>query len=459
MCALKKHLATDYQKQSIQSTETHETVRRSLFESVATKSTELHEALLKAVRNDSAKSEIALTELRHDLEDQIQTPRSKCEVATLNLVSTDLEDIQDAVDNFHKILDKEGFFTCQERLLRIERQLFLPHNKVFNSKVSSDLPVVYTNEFVSFLRGLDFRLPDGMKFFKDCQIRVESHMLFSLFEKRHYFIRLADAFLHEPFRKDRLSSCGEHNDWYENSKRFYHEQAYRDQACELIYAEANNSGCDLGHLPRYVVWLREVYYDDEEEVNDQGAGRTGYHLVMDIGQRAKSLWLVFCYDVKTLGRQYRTMSLDYSWRHFAEILDNEPFDVAMVAQSVDDWELDGEPFREEPKLSPVHVRHCMKKSSRLVRPVFTAPVLGPLFKSLETGWSDISDPNDGGEPFATPSDNSSSDSIEDGIGLEISDLTNDRGTYTSSVSSQSSKPSGDVIQLIAAEEAYPPKEH
>ncbi|KAK6209448.1 hypothetical protein LQW54_006301 [Pestalotiopsis sp. IQ-011] len=250
---------------------------------------------------------------------------------------------------------------------------------------TTDQCTVYRNSYVHWLKSLDFRLPDGMKGFKDRLVRVDDHMLFT-HGGLQYFLKRADRFSSEPKRAQRDQRGLLNDDAYESAEKHYFEYAYRLSGYEAVH----KSGlCEdvRSRLPQYMVHLGEVYIHGHwQGFCRKQVTNTGFHLFMDITKPAKPLWIVFCREasngiVETLGEQ---------WKKFNSLL-AEPFDIAMVAESVYDWNQQEAPDYDEPRLDVSKVQSCMEGSAKQSEAVFTYPNLKALFQTLGDGWCEGSD--------------------------------------------------------------------
>lgn len=243
---------------------------------------------------------------------------------------------------------------------------------------TTDQCTIYRNNYVSWLCSLDFRLPDGMKSFKDRLIRVDDHMLFSS-DGLQYFLRRTDRFSNEPKRSQRDQRGFLDDDAYESAELHYFQYAYRLCGYEAVHKGLSEN--ERSRLPTYMVHLGEVYIHGHwQGFCRKQVTNTGFHLFMDIAKPAKPLWIVFSREasngiVETLGEQ---------WKMFNSLL-AEPFDIAMVAESVHDWNQHEAPDYDEPRLDVSKVQSCMEGSAKQSEAVFTYPNLKALFKTLDDG--------------------------------------------------------------------------
>ncbi|KAK9422961.1 hypothetical protein SUNI508_04628 [Seiridium unicorne] len=242
----------------------------------------------------------------------------------------------------------------------------------YANKVTTDLPPVYPNHYVAWLRSLDFRLPDGMKAFKDVVVHVPKHLLFS-YGKTKYILYRHDV--REPFRGERDRQGFVDDDAYEYAlPRDYHECAYRHTGYEIKY-QASDSRGNIAARPKYVV------------------GSTGFHLFMDITSPQKSLWVVFADKVLDSDGEKRNAVFRSQWLHFRCFAD-KPFDVAMFAQSVHDWNQFGSPKYDQPALDGEKVKACVQNSAQVAAPTSTYPNLKALFGVIGNGWSGVNSNDD-----------------------------------------------------------------
>lgn len=245
---------------------------------------------------------------------------------------------------------------------------------------TTDQCTIYRNSYVSWLCSLDFRLPDGMKGFKDRLVRVDDHMLFTR-DGLQYFLRRTDRFSNEPKRSQRDQRGFLDDDAYESADLHYFEYSYRLGGYEAVH-KSGLCEDDRARLPQYMVHLGEVYIHGHwQGFCRKQVTNTGFHLFMDISKPAKPLWIVFCREasngiIETLGEQ---------WKMFNSLL-AEPFDIAMVAESVYDWNQQEAPDYDEPRLDVSKVQSCMEGSAKQSEAVFTYPNLKALFQMLGDGW-------------------------------------------------------------------------
>ncbi|KAK6079022.1 hypothetical protein SCUP234_05948 [Seiridium cupressi] len=240
----------------------------------------------------------------------------------------------------------------------------------YANKVTTDLPPVYPNHYVAWLRGLDFRLPDGMKAFKDVVVHVPKHQLFS-YGKTKYIPYRHDV--REPFRGERDRQGLVDDDAYEYAlPRDYHECAYRHTGYEIKYRASDFKG--------------KHYFCPQ-------VGSTGFHLFMDITSPQKSLWVVFADKVLGSDGAQRNAVFRSQWLHFRCFAD-KPFDVAMFAQSVHDWNQFGSPKYDQPALDSEKVKACVQNSAQVAAPTFTYPNLKALFGIIGNGWSGVNSNDD-----------------------------------------------------------------
>lgn len=257
----------------------------------------------------------------------------------------------------------------------------------YASSTTSDQSTIYRNGYVRWLRGLDFRLQDGMKGYKDRLVRVDDHLLFSC-ENQDYFVKRFNRFSTEPSRAQR-DQCGLIDDAYESEERLYCEFAYRHSGFEAIYIMDKLKG-GLPHLPQYMVCLGEVYVHGQQKgTSRKQVTSTGFYLFMDITAPGKSLWIIFPLEAPNRNLCDDTSFLLGDQYHMFNPLVNKRFDIAMIAESVHDWNITDGHSHDEPQLDFKKVQSCMEKSAVEAGTMFTYPHLESLFQKIEFGWREF----------------------------------------------------------------------
>ncbi|KAI1859522.1 uncharacterized protein JN550_012040 [Neoarthrinium moseri] len=245
---------------------------------------------------------------------------------------------------------------------------------------------VYTDKYVEWLQKLDFRPAMGMTKFKDVDVRVDEHLIFSDGPDR-YYLKRNSIFSFTPLVMARDRRGCQDEDFYAYIHQPYHKRAYKDTAMEIMYS-SDLPVDDVRSLPKYVVYLGEVYCATEGERTGQLNWRTDYHLVMDIARPAKSLWLVFGYECKDANGNIRNTEFEVEENDFwSFVKENESFDIAKVAENVNDWNICSDTYRyDQPELHIGRVREAVSQSARIAKPLFTSPNLEALLSGIRKGW-------------------------------------------------------------------------
>ncbi|ETS76623.1 hypothetical protein PFICI_12010 [Pestalotiopsis fici W106-1] len=271
----------------------------------------------------------------------------------------------------------------KERITTIENDLDQvkedePQNLEPEKMITADQCIIHQNEYVDWLRNHDFQLPYGMHNFKNRVVRVDDYLLFS-WGGQEWFLRRAAHFCSEPKRAERHQR-GLDDDAYEAKGRPYFEYAYRSSGFEAIHRWSSRSSvCTSRPLPKYLVHLGEIYSNG----NPQGASNmplisTGFHLFMDIITPKKPLWIIFSREAS----DGTTAAFNDQYRMFDQLLDKR-FDVAMIAESIHDWNSKLWDTTE-PRLVAWKAKTCMEKSFQQAGTVFTYPHLDTLFHTLDS---------------------------------------------------------------------------
>lgn len=227
---------------------------------------------------------------------------------------------------------------------------------------------VFEHHYFSWLKSLDFRPPLGMVQFKNASLMFYEIQLFKCRNARYYMVTNGSQL--PPILKKSRQERG-HRDDDSNLIDTSDEKAYLHHVLEM---EPKLDSWMIP-LPRYVVPLGHLF------VNDFGASVpvswTGYHVVMDITTPSKTLWLVYCHE----GDLSRTSYEHVDWPHkLRDILSPDHGDVVKLAPSL------GALFDEFPIAVSAHLRNTMAKNVAKVKPVFTAPNVGSLLKTIQNRW-------------------------------------------------------------------------
>ncbi|KAK7952742.1 uncharacterized protein PG986_008470 [Apiospora aurea] len=164
-----------------------------------------------------------------------------------------------------------------------------------NAGTNTDQGFVYSNgslqvddvHYLSWLASLDFRPPSGIAQYKNATLRFHERDLFINSCGSRYYITVNSVQL-PPISKRSRKERG-HNDDDGHIARPSHKQAYRDNILELEPRKATSR--PLVH-PRYILPLGHLCVNQPTAADP--IHWTGFHVVVDVTNPSKSLWLVHC---------------------------------------------------------------------------------------------------------------------------------------------------------------------
>ncbi|KAI2776482.1 hypothetical protein F4815DRAFT_345010 [Daldinia loculata] len=276
---------------------------------------------------------------------------------------------------------------------------------------------VTRDNFVAYLKSLDFRAPYGMEVFVSTPVTARDYCLCTLNDGTVYFVRLGTSekgwwnIEYEPYERaplmlQRYKRGHLDGDQHLDARRLPSLLHYRSNVCEVEYPVPNFI---FAPPLRYALPLGEIHvYQPRVDKAPPDLIGTNFFLLMDVTNSKKSLWIVYAYEYPFNKSNVPNHSKGYQHEEGTietakyELNRNSPlcadfglFDVACIANSLDDFvdltkggmpNLRGYQQTVCPQLDPVKVHQTLRSTACIAQPVFTEPNLDSLTRAINQGW-------------------------------------------------------------------------
>ncbi|KAK6866336.1 hypothetical protein PG995_002864 [Apiospora arundinis] len=222
---------------------------------------------------------------------------------------------------------------------------------------------VSADQYFKRLESLDFRRSMDFDRYNNADYQFHEIELLKHEQKKYYLVR----------QSPQLSSIPSET----RIKRFGQQDPIATTEDERVWRDNNILQMSWTHQPAdcksetYVLSLGRVFVDDPQA--NIPIMWTGFHMVMDIAEPSKPLWLVYCYE----GIGHWIEKKPYSWP--TTFPDKQKCDVLKFADGV-------EKARTGPLL-PVEVNNTTR-----YQPFFTKPDYSLLQTAIMDGWKDYKGP-------------------------------------------------------------------
>ncbi|KAI0846327.1 hypothetical protein F5Y00DRAFT_272121 [Daldinia vernicosa] len=290
------------------------------------------------------------------------------------------------------------------------------HNNHSN-RGSYQLEAITRDNFVPYLKSLDFRAPYGMEAFVNTPVTARDYRLCTLNDGTIYFVRLGTSekgwwnIEYEPYERaplmlPRYRRGHLDGDQHLDARRLPSLLQYRSNVCEVEYPASNSV---LAPPLCYALPLGEIHvYQPRVGKAPPDLIGTNFFLLMDVTNSRKSLWIVYAYEYPSNKNNDPNRSEGYQHEEGTietakyELSRNSPlcadfglFDVACIANSLDDFanvtkgdvpNPRGHQQTIYPQLDPVKVHQMLRSTACIAQPVFTEPNLDRLAQAINQGW-------------------------------------------------------------------------
>ncbi|KAI1660502.1 hypothetical protein F4813DRAFT_350157, partial [Daldinia decipiens] len=281
-----------------------------------------------------------------------------------------------------------------------------------SNRESYQLEAITRDNFVAYLKSLDFRAPYGMEAFVSTPVTARDYRLCTLNDGTVYFVRLGtsekgwwnteyEPYERAPLMLPRYKRGHLDGDQHLDARRLPSLLHYRSNVCEVEYPVSNTT---FAPPLRYTLPLGEIHvYQPRVDKAPPNLIGTNFFLLMDITNSKKSLWIVYAYEYPFNKSSDPSRPEDTIETGKYELNRNSPlcatfglFDVACIANSLDDFvnltkggmsNLRGYQQTMCPQLDPVKVHQMLRSTACIAQPVFTEPNLDSLTHAINRGWN------------------------------------------------------------------------